>query len=153
VEPSPTPSGKHKSATTPLAKISRSKIRKLPKTTLHVILVVCLPKLEESELKVARTKKHHLPAEPQNANELYRLNIDSIDWPAQSPDLNPIENLWALIKRNIANLPVAKNVEELEKQVKNEWWSIPQESIQELIDSMPERIEAVIKAKGGPTKY
>jgi len=81
------------------------------------------------------------------------LNIDSIDWPAQSPDLNPIENLWALIKRDIANLPVAKSVEELEKQVKDEWWSIPQEIIQGLIDSMPERVEAVIKAKGGPTKY
>jgi len=77
--------------------------------------VVYQPKLEESKLKVARTKKHHSPAEPQNANELYKLNINSIDWPAQSPDLSPIENLWALIKRNIANLPVAKNVEELEK--------------------------------------
>ncbi len=44
-------------------------------------------------------------------------------------------------------------MEELEEQVKNEWWSIPQETIQNLIDSMPARVEAVIKAKGGPTKY
>jgi len=79
--------------------------------------------------------------------------MEFLDWPAQSPDLNPIENLWAIIKRNITTQPIAKSLQELEKQVLNEWWSIPQETINELIDSMPSRVQAVIDAHGGVTKF
>jgi hypothetical protein len=75
------------------------------------------------------------------------------DWPAQSPDLNPIENLWRIIKHNIAKRPVAKGVEELENQVQEEWQLVSQEVIQELIDSMPSRIAEVIAARGGHTHY
>jgi len=76
-----------------------------------------------------------------------------LDWPAQSPDLNPIENLWAIMKRSITTQIIAQGVEDLEKQLFNEWWSIPQETINKLIDSMPSRVQAVIDSHGGPTKY
>ena len=67
------------------------KICKSLKTTLHAILAVCEPKFGGGELIVACITRP--PSRPQNANELYRLNIDSINWLAQSPDFNPIENL------------------------------------------------------------
>ncbi len=74
-----------------------------------------------------------------------------LDWPANSPDLN-IENLWAIVKRKMRNKR-PKNADELKATVKETWASIPPQQCHKLITSMPRRIEAVIKAKGAPTKY
>ncbi len=69
-----------------------------------------------------------------------------------SPDLNPIENLWGIVKRKIRNKR-PKIADELKATVKETWASIPPQQCHKLITSMPHRIEAVIKAKGAPTKY
>ena len=45
------------------------------------------------------------------------------------------------------------NLDELEKMVKAAWKSLPPELLRKVVESMPDRIEAVILAKGGPTKY
>jgi transposase len=83
-----------------------------------------------------------------------KSGLRSLPWPAQSPDLNPIENLWSMIKRSVYNRRnKPKNIFELERAVKTAWRSIPQEYIQVLADSMPHRIEACIVAQGGTTKY
>ena len=75
-------------------------------------------------------------------------------WSAQSPDLNPIENLWDEIKRSVKNEKrKPKNLNELERLVKKTWRSIPQDKIKRLVESMPRRVQAVIDANGGPTKY
>jgi hypothetical protein len=70
---------------------------------------------------------------------------------AQSPDLNPIEHFWRIVKVRIAQRPVAKGVEELEQQVQEEWTAIPQETIKGLVYSMPRRFAAVISSRGGHT--
>jgi len=80
--------------------------------------------------------------------------LRKLSWPAQSPDLNPIENLWADVKKSIrGRKKMPSNIAELEQHVNKAWRKILIQTIENLVDSMPQRIQAVIKAKGGPTKY
>ncbi|KAG1187963.1 hypothetical protein G6F70_009540 [Rhizopus microsporus] len=76
------------------------------------------------------------------------------DWPAQSPDLNPIEHVWHHIKLNLSLYETrAKNVSELWDRIDIEWNKLDADTCRRYIDSMPDRIEAVIRAKGGYTRY
>ena len=80
--------------------------------------------------------------------------IKVLDWPAQSPDLNPIEHLWQILKKMLNRYETPpKGVWELWERIDVEWGKIEVEECQRLIESMPRRLEAVIKAKGGHTKY
>lgn len=82
------------------------------------------------------------------------VNIEAMGWPPRSPDMNPIEHLWDSLKRAVRrHIPAPTNLRELEHVVLAEWQNIPQETIQNLIRSMPRRMEAVIRARGGPTRY
>ncbi len=75
------------------------------------------------------------------------------DWPANSPDLNPIENLWSIVKRKMRDTR-PNNADDLKAAIKKATWaSITPEQCHRLIASMPLRIDAVIHAKEGPTKY
>ena len=75
-------------------------------------------------------------------------------WPAQSPDLNPIEHLWHHIKMKLRGYEEPpKGIHELWECVEAEWEKIDAKVCQNLIESMPRRVEAVSKAKGGYTKY
>jgi transposase len=77
-----------------------------------------------------------------------------MDWPAQSPDLNPIEHVWHLLKLRLNKYPTRPTrEEELERRIHIEWYKITKEECQRYIDSMPAQIKAVIKSKGGPTRY
>lgn len=75
-----------------------------------------------------------------------------VQTPAQSPDLNPIENLWDYLerkirKRTITGLPSLKNA------LQEEWANIPASYTQKLVDSIPRRLNMVLAQKGLPTKY
>jgi hypothetical protein len=75
-------------------------------------------------------------------------------WPAQSPDLSPIEHLWNYLKRRLDEYEIPPSSQnELWQRCEEEWEKIPKEVCQNLIESMPKRVAAVLKAKGGHTKY
>ena len=77
-----------------------------------------------------------------------------LSWPAQSPDLNPIEHLWNHLKRRLAGYETAPSgMLELWERVEKDWYKIGAEVCQNLIESMPRRVAAVLKANGGYTKY
>ena len=80
--------------------------------------------------------------------------IEVLQSPSQSPDLNPIEHLWHHLKMKVRDYKEpAGGVTELWERTEKKWEEIPKEKCQKLIESLPKRVEAVIKAKGGYTKY
>ncbi len=80
--------------------------------------------------------------------------IQVLKWPPQSPDLNPIEHLWFHLKRRLAEYEkVPSGMIELWEHVEAEWNKITQDTCLNLIESMPQRSAAVLKAKDGYTKY
>jgi hypothetical protein len=77
-----------------------------------------------------------------------------LEWPAQSPDLNPIENCWSYLKSRLyAYDKPANGLHELWERVEVEWEAISKEYITKLYESMPDRMRACIKANGYWTKY
>lgn len=79
-------------------------------------------------------------------------NIDLLDWPPQSPDLNPIEHLWSILKRKIKEHSITSKTA-LKNSLVQEWQAITRQDCTKLVRSMPARISAVIKSKGGPTRF
>jgi len=72
--------------------------------------------------------------------------------PPQSPDLNPIEHVWDYLDKKIRSHAITSK-ESLKNALMEEWRKIPQNYTEKLVDSMPRRLEEVIKQKGNPTKY
>lgn len=80
--------------------------------------------------------------------------INDKNWPSQSPDLNPIEYFWYLLKRRLGEkLKLPNSIHELIERVDVRWRSIHDISSQSLDESMPSKALAVKKAKGAHTGY
>uniref|UniRef100_A0A914D472 Tc1-like transposase DDE domain-containing protein n=1 Tax=Acrobeloides nanus TaxID=290746 RepID=A0A914D472_9BILA len=69
-----------------------------------------------------------------------------------APDLNPIEHLWFVLKKRLYRRHF-RNADELFQAIQEEWMPIPPDTILGLVESIPRRMRAVIKAKGYATKY
>lgn len=78
--------------------------------------------------------------------------VDVMEWTPQSPDFNPIENLWSFLD---ARVPIRErcNKTRFFAALQKTWEEIPSELIQRLVDSVPNRLFEAIKAKGNHTHY
>ena len=75
-----------------------------------------------------------------------------LDWCAQSPDANAIENVWSLIKRRISDKNL-RTMDELWQAIRTQWRKLTREECERLIMSAPRRMRVIVDAKGHATPY
>lgn len=97
-------------------------------------------------------------ARPHRARlvEVYcaQQRVVGMEQPARSPDLNPIEHIWSDMSRELNNMDnPPQNLAELRAALVNIWRDIGVQRLVNLVDSMPRRLGAVMRAWGGPTRY
>ena len=78
--------------------------------------------------------------------------VQAIPWPSCSPDLNPIEQIWAYLKRSMQGKHFDSK-DSLWQELNRLWVLLSPDFIRRYVDSMPRRVSAVIAAKGGNTRY
>ncbi len=83
---------------------------------------------------------------------LKKNRMKVIQWPSMSPDLNPIEHLWGILKRQVEHHSPS-SIQSLKEVILEEWKKIDLAKCRQLVHSMPRRLGAVIKNHGGHTKY
>jgi hypothetical protein len=81
-----------------------------------------------------------------------QLGILKMKWPANSPDLNPIENVWRILKYRVG-LHFPRTGEAVRQAVQEEWAKLQLEDFSKYVSNMRERCLAVIAANGGPTRW
>ena len=85
---------------------------------------------------------------------LERETIQRFDWPARSPDANPIDHVWNLLQTAVSRRnPQPPTLKELGIALKEEWNNLPQRTIHKLIRSLESRCQAIFRACGGHTRY
>jgi len=81
-------------------------------------------------------------------------SLETFKWPAQSPDLNPIENVWSLLKHAVHVRRIRpRTPTDMITALNEEWKNTSKGYLDKLIDDMPERMKAVVKNKGGSTRW
>uniref|UniRef100_A0A3B3S6Z6 Tc1-like transposase DDE domain-containing protein n=1 Tax=Paramormyrops kingsleyae TaxID=1676925 RepID=A0A3B3S6Z6_9TELE len=87
---------------------------------------------------------HSIPPE-----RLLEPGVPRLEWPALSPDLNPIESLWDQLSHRVeARNSVPQNLNDLRAAHQEEWDAMPQQTISRLVNSLRRRCQAVIDARG-----
>ena len=93
----------------------------------------------------------HRSTLPKQWREAQKMT--KITWPTNSPDLNPIENLWMILKDRIQNDTRPNNKQELVESIEWAWEAITMETLEILLASMSHRMRAVIKGGGNSTRW
>lgn len=84
------------------------------------------------------------------------LGLEVLEWPARSPDLNPIENLWQWLKNYVEDYHLdlqRLSLTALRTAIQEAWDAIPEDLLLRLAHSMPDRLRKVIAADGRSIEY
>jgi len=80
--------------------------------------------------------------------------VQRLDWVPQSPDMNAIENLWAMLEARLRDRPQPPTtLDGLFDALCEEWTRLPDSYLSALWRSMPDRVTALVTARGHSTKY
>ena len=82
----------------------------------------------------------------------HERQINVLEWPSRSPDLNCIENLWSVLEQNLEK-SIPTSLKDLESEIERGWEEISREEVYKLIESMPKRLQLCIEAQGGEIPY
>lgn len=74
------------------------------------------------------------------------------DWPPNSPDLSPIENIWSILSTSVYKDPEPKTLVQLKRRLRQAWKAVTPDTLNNLINSMPRRMQDVIKLKGNTVR-
>ncbi|KAG1153208.1 hypothetical protein G6F37_010565 [Rhizopus arrhizus] len=98
--------------------------------------------------------------DPKHTSKLVKEYLEQqsyniLQWPAQSSDLNPIENIWSSLNRRLNDYETApKGMNELYERVTKVWYDLMKpDECQKVIETMPKRIKQCMKNKGRWTDY
>ena len=81
-----------------------------------------------------------------------KLRVKGMDWQSRSPDLNPTEHLWDILKRKVGERNVS-NIHQVLDVIMEEWEMTPVATCEALVNYMPRRVKAELENNGGHTKY
>jgi transposase len=87
-------------------------------------------------------------------NYLHSYNVEVLEWPGNSPDMNTVKNIWEEMEDSVSNTFSTTKQQFTERSLQA--WQhdqIPIQLVQREIESMSRRIQALIKGKGEPTQY
>ena len=89
----------------------------------------------------------------RRAKEFLQESVPEVlEWPSNSPDINPIENLWSIVKHNVEKR-FPRNIDELNQYMTEEWEKIPESFLVNLVQSMKTRCQLVIEKNGERISY
>ena len=128
------------------ANLSQAKYNVVPEESLLPSALKMFPNYEECFFQQGNAPCHTASEGVDEEDHQTR----TLSWPAQSPDLNPIENLWNVIKMD-GHKP--SNKAELLEVLRQEWHKVTQWQCERLVESMPRHMKAVIVNQGYSTKY
>ncbi len=107
---------------------------------------------EDDALPSETVFQHNHPKHTAKMTTALLLKVRVMEWPSMSPDLNPIEHMWGILKRKVEKHHVS-NIQQLRDVIMEEWKRMPATTCAALVNSMPRRIKAVLDNNGAPTKY
>lgn len=119
----------------------------------EIIVPVIVPYIVNGNADILQHDNARCHSARHTRNILEANNINTIEWPAKSPDLSPIEHMWDYLGRKVRNRNDVNDVADLERALHEEWALAPLHFIRRLINSMRRRCLAVLRARGGHTRY
>lgn len=124
----------------------------------HILENVMLPSVRQLYPENFIYQHDNCPVHTANVVRtwLHNNNIETLPWPANSPDLNPIENIWGLLTKKLYSQNINfLNVNHLWDSIENAWEELAADEnyMQQLANSMPHRLNTVIAVNGRMTKY